>query len=213
MNLNSFMMKFLLVMTILLLVIGASGQAPRPEPIKTGDIAPDFALTANDGKIVELSKAVKNAPAVLVFYRGYWCPFCARQLSDLRGLVKDGEAVKLYTISIDDAKKTNDLIKKIEKDGQGKLGYSFLSDPGAKTIDAYGLRDPRYKDEKVYGIPYPAVYVIDSERKVAWSKLETDYKNRPSNSEIRVEIDKLKGSRVASLPKTFNGDNIRSISK
>ena len=129
---------------------------------------------------------------MLVFYRGSWCPFCARQLADLRGLIKDGEKTRLYAVSIDSADKSNGLIKKIEKDGKGKINFAFLSDPQAKTIDAFGLRDPRYKDEAVNGIPYPTVYVVGSDRKIVWTKLEKDYKNRPTNAEIRAEIEKLK---------------------
>jgi len=172
--------------------LGVFAQTAKTEAIMTGDIAPDFTLSDNSGKQITLSEAVKNAPVVLVFYRGSWCPFCARQLADLRGLIKDGEKTRLYAVSIDSADKSNGLIKKIENDGKGKINYAFLSDPQAKTIDAFGLRDPRYKDEAVNGIPYPTVYVVGSDRKIVWTKLEKDYKNRPTNAEIRAEIDKLK---------------------
>lgn len=172
--------------------LGVFAQTAKTEAIMTGDTAPDFTLSDNSGKQITLSEAVKDAPVVLVFYRGSWCPFCARQLADLRGLIKDGEKTRLYAVSIDSADKSNDLIKKIEKDGKGKINYAFLSDPQAKTIDAFGLRDPRYKDEAVNGIPYPTVYVVGSDRKIVWTKLEKDYKNRPTNAEIRAEIDKLK---------------------
>ena len=172
--------------------LGVFAQTAKTEAIMTGDTAPDFTLSDNSGKQITLSEAVKDAPVVLVFYRGSWCPFCARQLADLRGLIKDGEKTRLYAVSIDSADKSNGLIKKIEKDGKGKINFAFLSDPQAKTIDAFGLRDPRYKDEAVNGIPYPTVYVVGSNRKIVWTKLEKDYKNRPTNAEIRAEIDKLK---------------------
>jgi len=172
--------------------LGVFAQTAKTEAIMTGDTAPDFTLSDNSGKQITLSEAVKDAPVVLVFYRGSWCPFCARQLADLRGLIKDGEKTRLYAVSIDSADKSNGLIKKIEKDGKGKINFAFLSGPQAKTIDAFGLLDPRYKDEAVNGIPYPTVYVVGSDRKIVWTKLEKDYKNRPTNAEIRAEIEKLK---------------------
>lgn len=177
---------------VLFAAFGISAQTARTAAITTGDIAPDFTLSDNSGKQITLSKAVKDAPVVLVFYRGSWCPFCARQIADLRKLLTDGEKTRLYAVSIDAADKSNELIKKIEADGKGKVNFSFLSDTGAKTVDAYGLRDPRYKDEKFDGIPYPTVYVIGKDRKVVWSKLEKDYKNRPTNAEIRAGIDDVK---------------------
>lgn len=177
---------------LLSVALNSLAQTTRTEPVTTGDTAPDFTLSDNFGKTVTLSKAIKDAPVVLVFYRGSWCPFCVRQLADLRGLLQPDEATKVFAISIDPANKTNELIKKIEKDGKGKINYSFLSDPNAKTIDAFSLRDPRYKDQEVFGIPYPTVYVVGSDRKVAWAKLEKDYRQRPTIDEIRAEIDKLK---------------------
>jgi len=42
----------------------------KKEPLKVGEIAPDFTLSDLHGKQVKLSKA--RMPVVLVFYRGYW---------------------------------------------------------------------------------------------------------------------------------------------
>jgi len=54
------------------------------------------------------------------------------------------------------------------------------------------LRDERYADKSVFGIPRPAVLVIDKKRKIVWAKIEDDYKKRPTNEEIRAELDKIK---------------------
>ncbi len=45
-------------------------QRNKTEPLKVGEVAPDFSLFDQNGKKVTLSEA-KN-PVVLVFYRGYW---------------------------------------------------------------------------------------------------------------------------------------------
>ena len=44
--------------------------AVKTEPLKIGEIAPDFTLSDQGGSQVALSKAKK--PVVLVFFRGYW---------------------------------------------------------------------------------------------------------------------------------------------
>ena len=69
----------------LLLVLGCTGDAQekpkaaetrssaareRTDPVKVGEVAPDFTLKDENGQAVTLS-AVKR-PVVLVFYRGYW---------------------------------------------------------------------------------------------------------------------------------------------
>lgn len=42
-----------------------------PEPPRVGDLAPDFTLTDQSGKVVPLS-ASRGQNVVLVFYRGHW---------------------------------------------------------------------------------------------------------------------------------------------
>ncbi len=81
---------------------------------------------------------------------------------------------------------------KIAADGKGEVAFSILSDPEHKTIDEYGLRDPAYQDTKYFGIPHPAVYVIDKMGKVAWVKIESNYRERPANDEIRAALNTLK---------------------
>lgn len=97
----------------------------------------------------------------------------------------------LWAISVDDAEKSKALAQKIASDGKGKLTFPLLSDPNHQVIDAYGLGDPRYAGQKVAGIPHPAVYVIDKKGKVAWVRIEKDYKQRPTTAEIRAAIDAL----------------------
>ena len=81
---------------------------------------------------------------------------------------------------------------KIASDGKGKVGFPLLSDPDHKTIDAYGLGDPAYKGQNIEGIPHPAVYIINKDGKVMWAKIESDYRKRPTNVELRAVLNTLK---------------------
>ncbi len=184
------MQKLVISISLLLLVVSLASAQKMADKVVTGNIAPDFTLTSGNGGAVTLSKI--DAPVVLVFYRGYWCPYCVKQLSELRSLLTANDKAQLLAISIDPPEKSRELATKIAKDGKGDVKFTLLSDPGHKTIANYGLIDQAYVDKGVYGIPHPAVYVLDRKRNVLWSKIESDYKNRPTNQEIRAELDKLK---------------------
>lgn len=101
------------------------------------------------------------------------------------------EPVLLYAISVDTPTDSVEFAKKIAADGRGEIAFPMLSDPNHRVIDAYGLRDPTYTQQKFDGIPYPTVYVIDKTGRVAWVKVNQDYKQRSSNQEIRAALDSL----------------------
>ena len=113
-------------------------------------------------------------------------------MAGLRTLLKKDENVKLYAISVDPSDVSKSLAEKIASDGRGEIKFPLLSDPDHRIIDAYGLHDPAYDREKLAGIPHPAVYVIDKEGIVRWASVESDYRKRPTNEDIRAAIDSLK---------------------
>jgi peroxiredoxin len=112
-------------------------------------------------------------------------------LADLRTLLKPGEPVSLWAISVDSPDRSREFAASIAGDGGGKLAFPLLADPQHRVIDAYGLQDPRYARLRRAGIPYPAVYVIDKSGRVAWARIDEDYTQRPSNREIRAALDAL----------------------
>ena len=113
-------------------------------------------------------------------------------MAGLRTLLKKDENVRLFAISVDPPDVSKEFAAKLAADGHGELGFSLLSDPDHQTIDAYGLHDPAYDGEKFAGIPHPAVFVIDKNGVVRWAKVESNYRERPSNEEIRAALDSLK---------------------
>jgi peroxiredoxin len=104
-------------------------EMKRSTPVSVGEQAPDFKLEDIDGNQVTLSATHGKVPTVLVFYRGYWCPFCAHQLSELRSLLRANEQVRVLAVSVDDQEKTKQLIEKIAADGKGAVNFTLLSDP------------------------------------------------------------------------------------
>jgi peroxiredoxin len=106
--------------------------------------------------------------------------------------LKKDEAVSIYAISIDSPSDSKVFAERIAADRRGQLTFPLLSDPGHRVIDAYRLRDTSYDGKDFEGIPRPAVYVIDRSGRVAWMKVEEDYRVRPTNADIRAALDGAK---------------------
>jgi peroxiredoxin len=165
----------LLACTFVLTLV-ALGSTP-----KVGERAPQFSLASADGRTVALKDYV-GKKLVLVFYRGYWWPFCRKQLA---GLAADYDKIKaagadVVAISVDKPEKSRELSDKL------KLLFSVLSDVDHKVIDAYGLFNADGKISK------PATFVLDATGVVRWSFFEEDYKIRPIDDVILEELSKLK---------------------
>jgi len=180
---------FLLLCLLSVAAIAQSDKAmtserSRTDALKVGETAPDFSLVSDSGKTVQLS-AIKGTK-VVVFYRAYWCPFCVRQLADLRELKQDGFTI--FAISPDPISRLNETKAKVAKDGKGEIPFALLSDPGSKTVNAYGVYDPTYAGQDVDGIPRASIFILDKDQKVVWANVSMDYKKRPTVDEVREAV-------------------------
>ena len=100
----------------------------------------------------------------------------------------------IYAISIDTPDDSRNFLEKIAADGKGAVRFPLLSDPAQKVIDGYGLRDHQYDGQQFEGLPRPAIYLIDKKGRVAWAKVEDDYKKRPTIEELRSAVHALQNT-------------------
>ncbi len=148
--------------------------------LEVGKPAPNFTLASMDGRKVELSQ-LHGRGVLLIFYRGYWCPFCIGHLDDIQSLLPElaKKDIQVIAISPDDPDDLKTMANRLDNP------YWFLSDPDLAVIERYGIR----KDEE---LPHPAVVLIDKAGVVQWFYVGENYKERPSASQIRAVIERLK---------------------
>ena len=170
-------------------VDGKDMAATDLERVSVGKMAPDFTLAKFGGGTVTLSSLRGKKNVVLVFYRGYWCPYCINQLKEMRTLLTDElkKDTEMLVVSIDDDKGTQTATTRISADGM-KPDFAFLSDPEHSVIARYGVMNPAGTRR---GIPHPATYVIDKKGMVQWKDIQTDYKIRPTNVAVLTAVKTL----------------------
>ena len=98
----------------------------------------------------------------------------------------------IVAISPDPIERLKETKATIAKDGKGEVPFALLSDPGSKTVNAFGVYDPTYAAQDVDGIPRASIFILDKDRKVVWANVSMAYKKRPTLDEIRAELAKLK---------------------
>jgi peroxiredoxin len=65
-----------------------------------------------------------------------------------------------------------------------KITFPLLSDPGSKTIRAYGLLNKEAKGGRAEGIPYPGTILIDKDGIIRAKLFEDGYRVRHSTDEL-----------------------------
>ena len=175
------------------LLFGAAGTAYADASFgpKVGIRAPGVsALPDQTGKVRKLSELAGEKGVVLVFYRSAgWCPFCQAQLMALNAGAADIESrgYKIVGISYDTPPGAKAFVDK------RAIPYPRLSDPKSEVINAWGLRDPQYpQGHRAFGVPRPAIFVLDRKGVVRASLAEETYQKRPPVAEVVKALDAIK---------------------
>ncbi|MGE0129025.1 MAG: peroxiredoxin-like family protein [Blastocatellales bacterium] len=188
---------------------GASKEPPfSPEkvtPLPIGSRIPKLTFKTIEGATFDLNEAISGKPAILIFYRGGWCPFCNRHLSQLQKL--EPELIRMgYQILAVSPDLPEKLRPSIEKN---KLSYTLLSDSKMAGAQAFGIsfkvNDETVKRYKSMGIdlekdsgethhllPVPSAFVIGKDGIIKFAYVNPDYK-------VRVDSEVLLTAAKAGL--------------
>jgi peroxiredoxin len=161
--------------------------------------APDFTAKDHEGNTVNLGELQKKGPVVVVFYRGNWCPYCNKQLSDLQDSLqylkaKGASVVAISPEAQDGVGKTIEKTKAAfpiiyDKDVVISKAYKVAYEIDTATINKYKsnygvdfLEINQQKDNAF--LPVPAVYIIDKNGIITYRFFETDITKRASVKEL-----------------------------
>src|ERR1700738_4250567 len=149
----------------------------RPD-LRPGARFPDVELTDHAGTRRLLSALVGGGPALVQFYRGWWCPKEQAFLRRLVALQDEAEVAycRLISISVDPPE-----VAAAFRAGVGAR-WTFLSDPDRAVQARLGLRETT----DTVNHPYvPATFVLDPDLRIEAAHNGYWDWGRPSNEEIR----------------------------
>lgn len=172
--------------------LGLNGTALADAPFgpKVGSKAPEVgSLADQNGERRSLATLAGAKGIVLVFYRSAGrCPFCQAQLIAINESAAEIEkrGYKIVGLSYDEPSVAKTFI---ERRG---ITYTLLSDPKSEVIERWGLRDPQYPEtSRAYGVPRPAIFVIDRQGVIRASLAEERYRDRPPVAEVVKALDAI----------------------
>ena len=178
-------------------------SAEDTTPLKTGDRAPDFTVRTVDNEAYRFDAANLDKPAILISFRGGWCPYCNLHLSELRTVIPELKASGydvLFLSGDAPAQLYAGLQQETQEDIDG-LDYTILSDAGIIAARAFGTafrtgeglndylekKNYEYRDSSIgqhNALSVPYVYVVDVDGNIVYDFVEADYK-------VRLPADEL----------------------
>lgn len=191
-----------------LVTFGAERRELAAAGLPSGVAAPGADLPDADvldahGNPTTLRAALAGRPAVIVFYRGSWCPFCNLALRTYQAelvapLTSRGAALVAISPQKPDGslsmQETNELTFTVLSDAgntiAGKLGV--LTEPVAEVKAAQaalGLDVAATNADGTAVIPMPTTVIVDGAGTIRWIDVHPDYATRSEPAEILAAYD------------------------
>lgn len=112
--------------------------------LQNGDLFPDLAIDVVGGGTVVIPRDLTGSYAVVLFYRGSWCPYCCAQLAAFsrarERLTEIG--IKIVALSVDDRTVSEALVDKLRLGFP--VGFGANATAIAAVTGAYLAEDAAY---------------------------------------------------------------------
>ena len=183
--------------------VQVAATAEDTQPLKSGQRAPAFVVRDVNDEAFAFDPNALQRPALIITFRGGWCPYCNMHLSELRTVVPEvaamgidvmflsGDRPELLYASLmqDTQDDIADLDYQIYSDAESRaaiaLGTAFRTTQG--MVDWLEQKQHDYADSSIDRdgiLAVPAVYAIDATGMIRFDFVEADYK-------VRLPADEL----------------------
>ena len=173
--------------------------------VAVGDTLAPFALPDATGQTRTLEELTAEGPAVIVFYRGGWCPYCNLTLRTYqRDLLPQLAAYSARLVAI--SPETPDASLSTQE--KAELTYTVLSDAAAELATSLGITFQPSEDglttQRKLGVdirttradnatllPMPTVLIVDRDHVVRFVDIHPDYTGRTEVNDILAALQTL----------------------
>ncbi|KXX71317.1 peroxiredoxin-like family protein [Flammeovirga sp. SJP92] len=172
--------------------------------LEVGDNAFLFDGKTQDDKNFDLKKALKKGPVVVNFFRGSWCPYCAKHLINVNDSLSMIEKAGATFVAV--TPETQERFAAFAS----KKGFDFdlVGDPKLDIMNGFqvtfdvneGYQEMLQKYEKDLtkinsikkaSLPVPATFIIGQDGKIIAKHYDPDYKGRMSVKDILAALESI----------------------
>jgi peroxiredoxin len=189
--------------------VSLAAAGTPPGVARTGTVMPDGLLLDVQGQPTSLAQVRGGRPAVVVFYRGAWCPYCNIALRSYQADLAPALAERGIALIAVSPQKPDGSLSISETNG---LTYIVVSDPAnqlaralgiltAPTADAQaaqaslGLDLADHNADGTRNLPMPTTVVVDPQGVITWIDVHPNYATRTEPATILAAVSETLQSR------------------
>lgn len=189
--------------TITVTTASLLGQGTTSGALNVGDRAPDATLQTIDAESVDLATLYGDGPLVVTFYRGGWCPFCNRALSQWQESLSSIENARARWIAITPEKPsyTTETTSKypgvtVLSDSTFQASKAFglyfdLDEQTKQTYKSYGIDLAEHNANGRWSLPHPATFIIDSKGVIRFAEVHVNYQERTNPKDVIEALESI----------------------
>jgi peroxiredoxin len=170
-----------------------------------GALMPDGELLDVRGAATSLAQVRAGRPAVVVFYRGAWCPFCNIALRTYEAELAPALADRGFVMIAVSPQKPDGSLSAAQTN---QLTYAVVSDPGnqlasslgiltaasaeaAAAQQKLGLDVAEHNADGGLTLPMPTTVVVDAIGVIRWIDVHPNYTTRSEVPDILAAVDSV----------------------
>jgi peroxiredoxin len=170
---------------------------------QVGSPMPDGELLDVKGNATTLTQTREGRPAVVVFYRGAWCPYCNLALKAYQSDLVPGLTDRNVALIAISPQKPDGSMTSQEAN---ELTFAVLSDPGNQIAGKLGIqigqseaaRGAQFRlgldvaasnADGTDALPMPTVVVVDGDGVIRWMDAQPNYSKRTEVDQILTAVD------------------------
>lgn len=201
---------------------GLDASGIPADVIEVGTEMPDGDLLDVSGEPTSLATLRHGKPAVIVFYRGAWCPYCNLALKTYeQQLAAELADQGVALIAVSPQRPDGSLTAQ----KQNNLSFAVASDPGNQIAGSLGIVTAPTEESRggqamvgldlatanadgTYAIPMPTVVIVDGSGTIRWVDVHPNYTTRSEPAEIPRRSVTSRPDRRPASPNCQSGGQI-----
>ena len=181
-----------LVIAIVLSIVLGRGRRRLPDALRPGNPLPSFRAVDERGSVVD-SHELHGSPAVILFVRGNWCPFCSRQVANLTRYYKaiNESGARLILVTPKPLETTRRVAQFFE------VEFEFWLDEGLAIGEQFGLIQEGgvpsgYRGEYGEDTLWPAALVTDADGVIRYASISKLLADRPNPEKLLEAVEAIR---------------------